>query len=512
MSFSLEHFLKSHRQRIIDEWVKRLHCEVSKRYSERPVEELRETVTQAFEANCAFLLKEDLTPINSFIKKITKMRLEAGFALSDVQKAFELFRKVTIPLMGTKADPKSFQDNIVKINDCLAYTIHQFSDWFQAMHERSIMQYSKDLEKKVQQRTAEMLESELQYRRLVEEISEGYLVIRNGVIVFANKAFCDMHGYDLAEVLGRQYGQFVDPRDRERFDEALAGAGSGLEQNQPIVYLRLTKDGRSLPTEMNAKATTYKNRASTICLCRDITWRVEMEEKLRETERMTYIGQITASLSHEIRNPLSAVKMNLQILSRNPQIQGNDRRRIEISIREAIRLEKILKELLDFAKPVRVELRRYNINHIVEGCLELLEAKYKQKGLRIVKSLDPSIPEAGVDGEKISQVLINLLLNAIEASHEKGEIFVRTRFGEDGDGPEVHIAVEDLGKGVPSDKIGDIFKPFYTTKSTGTGLGLSIVKRIVEAHKGQIDVEKNYPQGTIFRITLPIERKIWQQS
>ncbi|RLB22483.1 MAG: hypothetical protein DRG71_07075, partial [Deltaproteobacteria bacterium] len=142
MSFSLEHFLKSHRQRIIDEWVKRLHCEVSKRYSERPVEELRETVTQAFEANCAFLLKEDLTPINSFIKKITKMRLEAGFALSDVQKAFELFRKVTIPLMGTKADPKSFQDNIVKINDCLAYTIHQFSDWFQAMHERSIMQYS----------------------------------------------------------------------------------------------------------------------------------------------------------------------------------------------------------------------------------------------------------------------------------------------------------------------------------------------------------------------------------
>ena len=213
MSFSLEHFLKSHRQRIIDEWVKRLHCEVSKRYSERPVEELRETVTQAFEANCAFLLKEDLTPINSFIKKITKMRLEAGFALSDVQKAFELFRKVTIPLMGTKADPKSFQDNIVKINDCLAYTIHQFSDWFQAMHERSIMQYSRDLEKKVRQRTEEMLESELQYRRLVEEISEGYLVIRNGVIVFANKAFCDMHGYDLAEVLGRQYGQFVDPRD-----------------------------------------------------------------------------------------------------------------------------------------------------------------------------------------------------------------------------------------------------------------------------------------------------------
>ncbi len=511
MAFILSEFLDNHRQRIIDEWVRRLHSEVSVRYSDRPVEELMETVTQAYEANCAFLLHDDLTPINYFIKKITKMRLEAGFPLSDVQKAFELFRKIVIPLIGAEADSKSFQENVVKINQCLAYTIHRFSDWFQAMHERAIREYSKDLEKKVRLRTAEMLESELKYRRLVEEISEGYLVVRNHVIVFTNKAFCEMHGYSLNEVLGKDYRLFVDPEDREMVSEFFELAGKADETVKPFDYLRLTKDGRGLPTEMNLKATTYQKRPSTLCLCRDITWRVKMEERLRETERMTYIGQITASLSHEIRNPLSAVKMNLQILNRNPQFQGNDRRRVEISIREVIRLEKILKELLDFAKPVQIRPRGYDVNQIMRACMDLLEAKCKEKDLRVITSLDPTTPKVEIDGEKMSQVFINLILNAIEASRERGEIFVCTRFVKDGDSPVIDIAIEDQGEGIPKERQTEIFKPFYTTKSTGTGLGLSIAKRIVEAHEGRITVENTYPTGATFRVTLPIRRRPWQR-
>ncbi len=509
MTFSLNQFLNTYRDRIINEWVMRLHSEVSDRYSQRPIAELFETVTEAFEANRAFLLNHDLGPIDNFIKKITKMRLEAGFALSDVQKAFELFRKIVIPLMGSKTDFKTFRDNSIRINHCLAYTIHKFSDWFQAMHERSIMEYSKDLEKKVKQRTQEMLESELQYRRLVEEISEGYVVIRNQVVVFANRAFSQMHGYEINEVLGKKFWQFIDPADRDRALEVFEGIGSGAEGSRPFDYLRLTKDGHSLPTEMNLKATIYKNRPSIICLCRDITWRIRIEEKLRETERMTYIGQITASLSHEIRNPLSAVKMNLQILSRNPHIEGNDRRRIEISTQEVIRVEKILKELLDFAKPVQIQTKRYDINQILGGCVDLLEAKAKEKDLRIIRSYDSSIPKAEIDGEKICQVFINLILNAIEASEKRGEIFIRSYYIENGDSPLMEISVEDQGTGISKELHSEIFKPFYTTKSTGTGLGLSIAKRIIEAHKGSISVENNYPKGAIFRVTLPIERKAW---
>jgi PAS domain S-box-containing protein len=439
------------------------------------------------------------------------MRLEAGFALSDVQKAFELFREVVIPLMGSKNDLETFRENIIKINHCLAYTIHRFSDWFQAMHERSIMEYSKNLEKKVKQRTAEMMESELQYRRLVEEISEGYLVIRNEVIVFANRAFSQMHGYEVKEVLGKHYWYFVDPDDRDRVADIFEAVKKGREQTQPFDYLRLTKDGHCLPTEMNLKATTYKNRPSIICLCRDITWRIKMEEKLRETERMTYIGQITASLSHEIRNPLSAVKMNLQILSRNPHLKGNDKRRVEISAKEVLRVENILKEILDFAKPVQIRKRNYDINQVVDGCLELLEAKYREKDIRIIRSYDVSIPRAEMDGEKISQVLINLILNAIEASHAQGEIFVRTRLRQDNGNHSMEIQIEDKGTGIPKELQTEIFKPFFTTKSNGTGLGLSIAKRIIEAHEGTINVENNYPKGAIFRVTLPLEIRAWQR-
>lgn len=509
MTFPLSQFLDANRKRIIDEWVMRLHSEVSKRYTKRPLKELYGTVTEAFDANYAFLINNNIKPIDNFIKKITKMRLEAGFALSDVQKAFELFRKIVVPLMGENTDIQAFRENIIKINDCLAYTIHKFSEWFQAMHERSIMEYSKELEKKVEQRTKEMLESELQYRRLVEDISEGYLVLRGDMIVFANRAFSEMHKYHANEVLGKKYWQFIDPDDRDRVHEVFNAIINNGKNSEPFDYMRLTKDGHSLPTEMNIKTTTYKNRPAIICLCRDITWRIKMEEKLRETERMTYIGHITASLSHEIRNPLSAVKMNLQILSRNPHIKGNDRKRIEISAKEVVRVENILKELLDFAKPLQINTKKYDINQVIGGCIDLLEGKAKEKELRLIKSYDPSIPRIEMDGEKICQVVINLILNAIEASDKRGEIFIRTYYIEDSNNPLMELSIEDQGPGIPKELHSEIFKPFYTTKSTGTGLGLSIAKRIIEAHRGTINVENNYPKGAIFRVTLPIERRTW---
>jgi PAS domain S-box-containing protein len=509
MLSNLSRFHTRHRSEIIEEWIRRLHTEVGEQYSARPLEELRETISGAFESNFQFLVHDDLSYINRFIKKITAMRLEAGFKLSDVQKAFELYRSIVVPMLARETTIHEFMEETEKINQCLAYTIHRFSDYFQGMHERSLTEHNRKLQNAVHARTLEMQESELKYKTLVEEINEGYFVIRNEVIVFANTAFCEMHGYRQGEVFGKKFYHFIDPESRKEILDIYERSLRKESVPQVFEYLRLTKTGHSYPTEITAKRTSYRGQLSNIGICRDITERVKLQKKVREVERMVYIGEITTSLSHEIRNPLSAVKMNLQILKKNPSLCGNDRRRIDISAREVDRLERTLKELLDFAKPIRIEQHDLDINGVFSTCIELLEMKSRDKGVAFVRSLDAAVPKVQVDGEKMTQVFINLLLNAIEASLEGGKVLAVSRYHSDKESSAVEITVEDEGHGISEQNVNHIFDPFFTTKSSGSGLGLTIARRIVEAHNGRLEAEQRYPRGAVFRVWLPARSRPW---
>ncbi len=505
MGFNLAEFNQRNHRKILHLWASRLHREVGEQYARRPVQELLGTVSEALEANHQVLIHEDYRYIDRFIDKITRMRLEAGFLLSDVQKAFELYRSIVIPLLAEATSIGEFCENVTKINQCLAYTIHRFSDHFQDMHEKKIVDHNRRLEEEVRARTAQLRESELKYKTLVEEINDGYFVIQDEVIVFANQAYCQMHGYETDEILNRKYYEFIDPKSRRKVIEIYQR--SLLEPSAPSTfeYLRLNRDGRSIPTEITAKVTRYENKVSNIGICRDISKRAEMEQRVREAEKLAYIGQITTSLSHEIRNPLSAVKLNLQIIKRNAQLKGNDQRRIDISTREVIRLEHILTELLDFAKPLQLEVADCRVNTILSSCLELLEMKMTEKGITKMTSYAPGIPEIQGDAEKLGQAVINLLLNAIEASPGGGQIHVRSVYRPQGwTRPRVDMFIEDEGPGVSEEHLEDIFKPFFTTKSKGTGLGLSNVKRILEAHGGGIEVETLRTHGASFHIFLPI--------
>ncbi len=512
MSFDLSEFHHRHRSEIIREWVKRLHAEVSDMYSQRPYEELQSTVTEAFDADYHVMIHNDYSHIDKFIDKITRMRLEAGFLLSDVQKAFELYRKIVIPILAKETTIEEFQDSISKINTCLSYTIHRFSDLFQNMHEKKIMDHNRRLEEEVRIRTAELRESQLKYKTLVEEINDGYFVIQDEIIVFANQAFCNMHDYTLDEVLGKRFYDFVAPESRKQVLEMYRKGLRKKAVPRTFEYKRLTKEGKSPLTEILAKVAHYENKLSSIGICRDITERVKMEQRVREAERMAYIGQITTSLSHEIRNPLSAVKMNLQILKKNPRVQGNDSRRIDISVKEVIRLERILKELLDFAKPLQVKPEHVQINQILLSSVELLDMKSKEEDVSIIADLDPGMPDIWADGEKLQQAFINLILNAMEASDQKGKIWVQTLYHTGDHQNRAEIIIQDEGHGVAEDCLPNIFKPFFTTKSKGTGLGLTNVGRIVEAHGGWVDVKNRPPCGACFQVSLPMGKRYGQDS
>jgi signal transduction histidine kinase len=222
---------------------------------------------------------------------------------------------------------------------------------------------------------------------------------------------------------------------------------------------------------------------------------------------MACIGKITTSLSHELRNPLSAVKMNLQILKKNHQFTDNDQRRIDISVNEVMRLEGILREILDFAKPLHLTPGACDINQILVACLELLNVQFEQKRIAVFQAFAADIPPMQADGEKLSQAVINLLLNAFDASAPEGRIWVTSRYHPQGDPANVEVAIDDEGNGIAKKQLRDIFEPFFTTKANGTGLGLTNVKRIIEAHGGWVEVANRDPQGASFRLYLPINYK-----
>ncbi len=511
-SFNLGEALRRNQDRIIDEWVHRLRTEVGDQYAQRPVEELYGTVTEAFQANYHVLVHGNRAPIHDFISRITHLRLEAGFHLSHVQKAFELYRSIAAPLLAKETTRKEFLDCVLRINDCLADTIHRFSDYFQEMHQRRNVDYARRLEAEVLDRTAKLKESETRYKTLVEEINDGYFVIQDGRIVFANQAFRDMHGCSPDEILERPFHEFVAPESRPMVLGAYRDSLEGRPSPKTIEYLRLTRDGESIPTELTAKLTHFQGQRSNIGLCRDISERVRMERRMREAERMADIGRITTSLSHEIRNPLSAVQLNLQILKKNLNLTGNNGRRIDIAVREVTRLEGILKELLDFAKPPPLNPTSCHLAEIIDACLELLDLKFEEKSLRLRREIEPDLPPVMADREKLGQALINLLLNAIEASPQGGAIDLACGLKPVDGRNGLEVAVADSGPGVPPEHMWEIFKPFFTTKSRGTGLGLTNVSRIMNSHLGWVTAENLDDRGAVFRIWFPWEGVYVQNS
>jgi PAS domain S-box-containing protein len=499
-----ETLLHRHRDRIIREWRDRLLIDVSDHYTQRDPDELSLTTARAYDAFALALTGNDYTGINLFINEITKVRLESGFPLDDVQKAFELFRIIILPVLVDESPKHALHHNLEQVNTCLAYTIQRFSHHFQKMHETCLTEYADRLEKDVAARTAQLQESEHKYKTLVEEISDGYLVLQAEKIAFVNVAFCHMHGIENPDdIFMTSFLHFVHTKDREAVRRIITRKESENAAPAVFEYERLTKEGQALPTEMGFRPSRFESQNYNLCIVRDITRRVQMEKKSRQTERMAYIGQITASLSHEIRNPLSSIKMNLQILGQNNPFTGNDQKRLDITQTEIQRLETILQQLLDFAKPISLAPGPVDVNQVVDFCVTLLDVKFRKIQAECKVILDPSLPGIPADKAKIEQVVINLLLNALDSVPAGGKITVatgtRTMDGMD----FVALEVADNGKGIEKELIPHIFEPFYTTKTMGTGLGLANVKQIVQAHNGRVRVGTRDTCGTVFTILLP---------
>ncbi len=500
----LEKILTSHREEIIKKWIHLLHTEISERYKKRPEDELFVTCSSACDAGYAVLVNNDYSKIDEHIEWITKVRIEGGFLLSEVQNAYELYRTILTPILVKELKGEKLFDALKRVNACLLYTIKKFSNYFQSLHEMEIRRHAENLERDVEKRTGELAESESKYRILVEEINDGYFVVdRNGRIVFANQEFCRLYGYSLREMIGKPITDLIAPRSLPAVQNLYEKRMAGKLSKDLYIYLRMHKNGSILPTENKVQRILYQGEYAVAGICRDITERMETEKRVRESERLAHIGKLTTALAHEIRNPLSSVKMNSQIILKNSALDGNDKRRMEIVVSEISRLEGILNEMLDFARPVKLKFESVSICHVVDSCLEIMDTRIRQKNITVTRRYGKAVPHILIDQEKIEQMLINILLNSIEVmpSHGGNIEIMTKRPGRNGN--LLRIEISDDGPGIKARDLPFIFDPFFSNKKKGTGLGLSNVKKIIEAHGGEVDVMTIKPHGTKICLAIP---------
>lgn len=262
-------------------------------------------------------------------------------------------------------------------------------------------------------------------------------------------------------------------------------------------------DGRRVPLEISAAVLRDQENdlSGTICLFKDLSHEKALKIEVERSHRLATVGQLAAGVAHEVRNPLSSIKGFATYFKERYKDIPEDQRISDIMINEVDRLNRVVGQLLEFAKPVCLARKKVELKQLVEDSLKLVERKAGDAGITLHVTLSPETASCVMDPDRISQVLLNLYLNAIEAMDNGGILSVSVGVPEGRD--IVQISVADTGTGIDTQAISHIFDPYFTTKSSGTGLGLAISHNIIKAHKGDISIDSKADEGTTITITLP---------
>ncbi|MCX5871726.1 MAG: ATP-binding protein [Deltaproteobacteria bacterium] len=237
-----------------------------------------------------------------------------------------------------------------------------------------------------------------------------------------------------------------------------------------------------------------------VVILRDMTMIRELEQKVIVSEKFAALGRLSAGVAHEIRNPLNSIRGFIQYFQKKLSLEPEDYRYTELMLTEVDRLNRVISKLLAYSKPREPRLTIRSAEEIVDHCVRVVEREAREAGVEVVaESAESDLPLVLVDSDQMTQVFLNILINAIEASQSGGKVSVRLITDSRG---RVQVVTEDTGEGIPRQNIDKLFDPFFSTKKKGTGLGLAIVKSIIEGHCGEIEVEPNPGQGTRFIVIL----------
>ncbi len=224
------------------------------------------------------------------------------------------------------------------------------------------------------------------------------------------------------------------------------------------------------------------------------------EDQLVESEKLATAGQMAAGLAHEIRNPLTSIKMFGQVLQKRLKDRPEDQKAFLLLVKEIDRLDRIIQEIIDRTSPGKLQLEKHDPNKVLNEVIDIAEQSLRTQNIKVQKNLSPHLPEIVMDAEKIKSVIWNLVLNAKDAMPKGGELIFTTRID---DNAAVEIIMEDSGVGIATENEKRLFQPFFTTKPEGMGLGLSISRKIIKTHGGSLALKRREKNGTRASILFP---------
>jgi len=237
-------------------------------------------------------------------------------------------------------------------------------------------------------------------------------------------------------------------------------------------------------------------------MARDITQDIDIHKVMMRQDKMASIGRLAAGVAHEINNPLTTILTSAMLVQEDTQPDDPNYTEMQTIANEALRCRKIVSSLLDFARQTKPAKKMSDVNDVITECVVLTKKQAAFNDITVEQNLTEELPAIYMDKDQIEQALINLTLNAIEATESGGKVSIHSRFNPESE--VVEITVSDTGKGISEEDMNRIFDPFFTTSESGTGLGLAITHGIIEQHGGTIDVKSEVGQGTSFTIRLPL--------
>jgi signal transduction histidine kinase len=350
------------------------------------------------------------------------------------------------------------------------------------------------------------------YRDLVWNLRNGVLAItRDGRIAVMNENAYGILGLKARPSdIGRPYIEVL--KDLPDVCRILAGAFE-LSHLPNRAELRLKKTGKVIGYTLSHVRDSRRREIGATLFFKDLT-RVEQEtERERLRDRLAALGEMAAAIAHEVKNPLAGIEVMAGILKRQLPASEDAQTILADIIKEAKMANAIVLEVLEFVRPIRLQVEHIALADVVRDAVSMAESHVPKGNVRVSVALSEELRPIQGDPHQLRQLFTNLLTNAFEALGGSGEVEIcgtplareEATPGVESAGPRIQVSVSDSGPGVPPEVVDRIFSPFFTTKPQGSGLGLAIVRKIVDAHDGRIDIGPRQGGGTTFRVTLPVK-------
>ena len=334
---------------------------------------------------------------------------------------------------------------------------------------------------------------------VVENVPIGLLALdHEGKIAAFNRGAETILQLSARQVIGQAADRIIPAKLLDEINHAK----NQSEVIEKEIECRLST-GKLVPLEIGASRLEDEDGVflGNVLLFKDLTEVQALRKEVARSQRLASVGRLAAGVAHEIRNPLSSIKGFATYFKQRYPDRPQDQQTADIMIQEVDRLNRVVGQLLEFARPVPVKPKTVSLQVLLDDSIKLVSDRAAEKGISIRIQNSALTDEVQIDPDRLNQVLLNLYLNAIDSMEPGGEL--KVEISSDGQQRDVVIRVSDTGSGISRDDLSKIFEPYFTTKSSGTGLGLAIAHNIIEAMGGKITVESEKDAGTTFTVALP---------